>query len=115
MVFIATIKQRHNYEVRMMLISKTQLQNILRVYGKSPNAKVGNTAPGSGAIRNDELAISRESRITQKAMQAIKQADDIRLDRVNELEEQISAGTYTVSDDEVAERIIDTAILDRLI
>jgi len=98
-----------------MLISKTQLQNILKVYGKAPGAKVGGVTPGNAVVKNDELAISRESRITQKAMQAIKQADDIRLDRVSELKEQISAGTYTVSDDEVAEKIIETAILDRLI
>lgn len=98
-----------------MLISKTQLQNILKVYGKSPSAKVGNVATGSSVTKNDELAISRESKIKQKAMQAIKQAEDIRPDRVSLLEEQISAGTYTVSDDEVAEKIIDTAILDRLI
>lgn len=98
-----------------MLISKTQLQNILKVYGKAPGAKVGGVASGQAATKNDELAISRESRITQKAMQAIKQAEDIRMDRVTELEERISAGTYTVSDDEVAEKIIETAILDRLI
>ncbi|MGE5390243.1 MAG: flagellar biosynthesis anti-sigma factor FlgM [Deltaproteobacteria bacterium] len=98
-----------------MLISKTQLQNILKVYGKSPGAKVGGAVSGNIVAKNDELAISRESKIKQKAMQAIKQTEDIRLDRVNELEEQISAGTYTVSDDEVAERIIETAILDRLI
>jgi len=101
--------------VREMLISKTQLQNILKVYGKSPGAKVEKAAAGSGVARNDELAISRVSKITQKAMQAIKQAEDIRLERVGELEEQMSAGTYTVSDDEVAEKIIGTAILDRLI
>ena len=98
-----------------MLISKTQLQNILKVYGKTPGAKIGGVTPGNVAAKKDELAISRESRITQKAMQAIKQADDVRLDRVTELEEQVSAGTYTVSDDEVADRIIETAILDRLI
>lgn len=98
-----------------MLISKTQLQNILKVYGKSPGAKVGNVAAGSSAAKNDELAISRESKVKQKAMLAIKQAEDIRPGRVSQLEEQISAGTYTVSDDEVAEKIIETAILDRLI
>lgn len=98
-----------------MLISKTQLQNILKVYGKTPSAKAGNVAYANNAVRNDELAISRESKVKQKAMQAIKQTDDIRTDRVSQLEEQISAGTYTVSDDEVADRIIETAILDRLI
>lgn len=98
-----------------MFISKTQFQNMLKIYGKSPGTKVGKTEPGNNLAKNDELAISRESKVKQKAMLAIKQAEDIRPERVNLLEQQISAGTYTVSDDEVAEKIIQTAILDRLI
>ena len=70
-----------------------------------------NKIPG----KNDELAISNESRIKQRAMQAIKQSEDVRMDKVNQLQEQISSGTYTVNDDEVAEKMIARAIVDRLV
>lgn len=98
-----------------MMISKIQVQNLLKIYGKDNTNKVEpkqlNRIPG----KNDELAISSESRIKQRAMQAVKQAEDVRLDKVNYLQEQISSGTYTVSADEVAEKMIARAIVDRLV
>ncbi len=97
-----------------MIISKTQLLNILKVYNKNDN-KVEKTQAAKATARTDELALSRESKLRQRAMQAARQADDIRLDKVTELQEQISAGTYTLSDDEVAEKMIERALVDRLI
>lgn len=99
-----------------MIISKTQVQNLLKIYGKDnkPN-RVGQSAAVSGAKKEDQLAISDESRIKQKAMQAVKQAPDIRADKVAEMQERISAGTYTLSEDEVAEKMIERAIVDRVI
>jgi len=97
------------------MISKIQVQNLLKIYGKDNTNKVEkkqlNKIPG----KNDELAISSESRIKHRAMQAIKQSEDVRLDKVNHLQEQISSGTYTVNDDEVAEKMISRAIVDRLV
>lgn len=61
------------------------------------------------------MAISSESRIKQKAMQAAKQAEDIRMDKIKDLQERISTGTYTVSDNEVAEKMIERAIVDELV
>ncbi len=98
-----------------MFVSRTQIQNILKIYGKSTGTYEVKPVNNKGVAKNDELALSRESRITQKAVLAAKQADDLRPELVAELQEKIFAGTYTVSDDEVAEKIIDTAILDRLI
>jgi negative regulator of flagellin synthesis FlgM len=98
-----------------MMISKIQVQNLLKIYGKDNTNKVEkkqfNKIPG----KNDELAISSESRIKHRAMQAIKQSEDVRLDKVNQLQEQISSGTYTISEDEVAEKMIARAIVDRLV
>ncbi|ABI67542.1 flagellar biosynthesis anti-sigma factor FlgM [Syntrophomonas wolfei] len=97
-----------------MIISKTQLLNVLKIYNKGDN-KVEKAQAARGAARADELAISRESKVKQKAMHAVRQADDIRLEKVAELQEQISAGTYTLSDDEVAEKMIERVLVDRLI
>jgi len=98
-----------------MIISKTQVQNLLQVYGK--NKKINNIESASAArsMRKDALAISDESRIKQKAMQAIRQAEDVRMEKVQELRERISAGTYTLTEGEVAEKMIERAIVDRQI
>lgn len=100
-----------------MIISNNQVQNLLKIYNK--DFGVGKTNAVSGAkgknMGKDELALSGESRIKQRAFQAARQADDIRQERVDLLREQISSGTYTVSDDEVAEKMIARAIVDRLV
>ncbi|MGR6837104.1 flagellar biosynthesis anti-sigma factor FlgM [Syntrophomonas erecta] len=99
-----------------MIISRTQVHNILKLYGKDPAShRVDKPQESRGKARPDDLAISSESRMKQKAMQAIKQAPDIRMDKVKDLQERISAGTYTLSADEVAEKMIERAIVDHLI
>jgi negative regulator of flagellin synthesis FlgM len=100
-----------------MMISKTQVQNILQAY--AGNLKTNNVNKSNDVkqkfSRPDDLAISGESKIKQRAMQAVKQADDIRTDLVDELQSQISAGTYERTDEEVAEKMISRAIVDRMV
>ncbi len=99
-----------------MIISKTQVQNILRVYGRQfESNRTGKAEEPGNTGRKDELAISRESKLQQKLMQAVKQAGDLRPEKVAELEERMSSGTYVVADDEVAEKMIERALVDRLI
>jgi negative regulator of flagellin synthesis FlgM len=99
-----------------MIISRTQVQNLLKIYSKDNNInRVEKQQLSKIPGKNDELAISSESRIKQRAMQAVKQAGDVRLDKVNQLQEAISSGTYTVADEEIAEKMIARAIVDRLI
>lgn len=99
-----------------MIISKSQVQNILRTYSKQlGNNKINKVDEAKKVTKKDNLAISSESKIKQKVMQAIKNADDIRLDKVSDLKERVSTGTYTISDDEVAEKMIERAIVDRLV
>lgn len=97
-----------------MINSINTIQNIYRIHKTEATAnKVDKTDVVKGkGISGDELAISSESRIKQKALMAIKQAEDIRSDRVDELSQQIATGTYEVADDEVAERIVTDSLLD---
>lgn len=99
-----------------MMISKTQVQNILKAY--AGNLKTDNVNKSKEVkqkfSRPDELAISGASKIKQRAILAVKQAEDIRTDLVNELQGQISAGTYERSNDEVAEKMLSRAIVDKM-
>lgn len=100
-----------------MIISNKYVQSILKIYNKdlkssSPNQTEAFKGTNSG---KDELALSGEGRIKQKAYQVARQADNYRQDRVDLLREQISSGTYIVSDDEVADKMIASAIVDRLV
>ena len=98
-----------------MLIPRTQIQGLLQAYGKNDKSTVNKTNSVRAAVSPDALRISGESKLKQRAMQAAKQSPDVRTDKIDALKARISAGTYTVSNDEVAERIIEQAILDRFI
>lgn len=100
-----------------MIISNTQVQNILKIYNKDLKSSNQNKteAVKTASSSKDELALSGEGRIKQKAFQAARQADTFRQDRVDELREQISTGTYTVTDDEVADKMIARAVVDHLV
>ncbi|MEA1962367.1 MAG: flagellar biosynthesis anti-sigma factor FlgM [Bacillota bacterium] len=97
-----------------MIISSSQVQNLLKTYNKNvqPVNKVNQVeAPKKG----DQLALSKESKITGRAFQAARQAEDVRQDVVNEIKERMSAGTYDVNEDQVAEKMISRAIVDELV
>ena len=100
-----------------MIISNKQVQNLLKIYNKDLKSSTYNkTEAVKGANSSkDELALSGESRIKQKAFQVARQANDFRQERVDLLREQISSGSYTVTDDEVADKMIARAIVDHLV
>ncbi len=99
-----------------MIISNKQVQNILKIYNQDYKSRLNKAEEIKAANSSkDELALSGEGRIKQKAFQAARQANDFRQERVDLLREQISAGTYTVTDDEVADKMIARAIVDHLV
>lgn len=98
-----------------MIISKSQIQNILKAYGSQTSNKLNKKEEVRGALRQDNISISEESRLKQQALKAVKQAADMRTDKVEEIKERISAGTYTLEAGEVAEKMIERALVDRLV
>lgn len=99
-----------------MIISSSQVQNLLKVYGKS--LKLPNQNSSSEVARNkatDNVMISGEGKLMQKAIQAVQQAEDIRPDKVEELKQAVTTGTYEVSPDEVAEQMIYRVLVDKLV
>ncbi|MEN6348142.1 MAG: flagellar biosynthesis anti-sigma factor FlgM [Syntrophomonas sp.] len=99
-----------------MMISRTQVQNLLKVYEKTlGNKQVGKVDSSQPVTKSDDVNISEASKLKQKVLQAVNQADDIRTDKVNEIKAQIDSGTYQVEDGDVAQKMIERTIVDRLI
>lgn len=99
-----------------MIISKAQVQNILKTYAKE--LRSGNVEKGKqvqGKLGKDELSISGDSKLKQRVMQAAIKSEDIRSSLVKELAEKISTGSYEVSNNDVAEKMISRAIIDKII
>ena len=56
----------------------------------------------------DSVQISKQGRDIQIAKQAVKQASDIRTDKVEAIKKQMAEGTYQVSNKDVAEKMVES-------
>ena len=70
-------------------------------------AKVKKQGKSVAANKSDKLEISRVGKDYQIAKKAVKEAPDIREDKVNELKAAIDNGTYEVSANDFAEVLLD--------
>jgi negative regulator of flagellin synthesis FlgM len=89
------------------MIDKIGPNNISRFQptAKPAAAPAVNAAAGKPAV--DQASLSTRARELSLAREAARQAPDVRADRVAALRQQIAAGTYHVSDDLLAQKILD--------
>lgn len=59
------------------------------------------------AASNDKFEISQTAKAYQVAKQAVSAAPDIREDKVAEIKAKMASGTYTVSAEDFAEKVLD--------
>lgn len=65
----------------------------------------GKTEKASGF--SDALQLSQTGKEMQVAKQAVKDAPDIREDKVNELKARLASGNYNVSGEELADKLVN--------
>lgn len=73
---------------------------------KTNNVK--STTKASGHSFSDMLEISQTGKDYQVAKQIVARTPDIREDRVNDIKQRMEAGTYNISAEEVAEKLINS-------
>jgi len=97
-----------------MNISRTQLEGIIRLYQKSSQRteKLNNKTP---KFHTDELSLSEDVREFANAIKLASQADDVRIDKIEELKARIKAGTYNVDGKLVADKIVEELFTEKLI
>jgi negative regulator of flagellin synthesis FlgM len=99
-----------------MIISNNQVQDTLKVYGKQLKTNLVRPKPETSSVAGtDAVSISDEGKLKQKVIQAVKQDDYFRQDKVEELRQAISTGTYSITDEEVAEKMIYRTIVDKIV
>lgn len=92
----------------MRIDAFNQVSQLYRTNGTKKVNKSGNTAAA------DKVEISQIGKDYQVAKQAVSQAPDIREDRVNAIREQMASGTYNVSMDQVADKLIGNFFNDSI-
>ncbi len=78
---------------------------ISQVYQTSAVKK---TAKVSGSSASDQVEISRIGKEYQTAKQAVTAVPDVRTDKVNDIRERMESGTYNISAEEVADKIVNS-------
>ena len=56
---------------------------------------------------NDKYEISDTAKLYQVAKSAVASTSDVRMDMVNDVKARIQAGTYNISSEDVADKILD--------
>lgn len=103
-----------------MIISNSQVQGLIAKYTKD-NLKVNNrgkdelTFPKIQKSKSDQVQVSQDTQAYMVAREAVKKVPDIREERLSEIEERIKTGTYEVTSEEIAEKIIGRSLVDKLV
>lgn len=77
---------------------------VNQIYQTNAAAKTASVAKKQSA--SDKFEISSEAKTYQAAKAAVSQADDVRADKVAMIKAQMEAGTYHVSAQAVAEKMM---------
>ncbi|MEE3392273.1 MAG: flagellar biosynthesis anti-sigma factor FlgM [Lachnospiraceae bacterium] len=77
---------------------------IANVYNTT--SKHANTAKKSGYSFADALSVSVQGKDMAAAKEAVDKAPDVRADKVAYFKEQIAAGTYNVSAEAIADKLL---------
>lgn len=68
---------------------------------------VKSTSKTKSGSFSDKLEISQVGKDYQVAKQIVTQTPDIREDKVNEIKQRMEAGTYEVSSEELAQKLVE--------
>ncbi len=82
------------------------LNKINEIYKAS---SIKSTSKAKGSSFNDMLEISQTGKDYQIAKQIVARTPDVREAKINEIKERMQAGTYNVTIEDVADKLINQA------
>lgn len=101
-----------------MIISNTQIQSLVVQYLKQDAKFTPSKSEDSGKFSNrgtNRTAIAQDFHALSAAKELIRDLPDIREDRLARIQQQVKSGTYEVTDEEVAEKMIGRSLVDKLV
>ncbi len=97
----------------MKIFNNPNINKAMQVYNKKATDKLAKSKGVEGP--KDELALSSKAKEYQIAMNAFKKLPEVREDLVQDLKNQIKQGTYKVTGEEIADKMIESVMIDRKI
>jgi negative regulator of flagellin synthesis FlgM len=96
---------RSNYRVK-----GKPIQDRIKVENKTDTSKSPSGTSSTGSA--EHIAISSKAKDIQKATEAINAAPDTRIEKVDRIKEQLTNGTYSVSSEQLADKILENIITE---
>lgn len=93
-----------------MKISRNQVERVIALYKNVPRPLVEKEN-----ISKDKITLSREGQIFKEIQKAIKESPDVRENRVNELKKDLDSGKYNVTGCDIAEKMVQRFLVDKLL
>jgi len=85
-------------------IDPSRISRILNLYtGQDP--QVRSVKRKNGKV--DEVVLSKEAKVFQEAMRAVKSEPDVRMDKVQEIRARIQSGQYRIDSRSIASKMVD--------
>ncbi|HHY71383.1 MAG TPA: flagellar biosynthesis anti-sigma factor FlgM [Thermoanaerobacterales bacterium] len=98
-----------------MNISRSQLDGIIRTYLKNSGHVKTKSTKKAPEECTDEVSLSEDVQEFARAVKLVSKADDVRIEKVEELKAEINTGTYNIDGKLVADKIIGEYLADKLI
>lgn len=100
-----------------MIISQKQVHSVIRAYLRlRPVAEERPASTVTGSLRGtDKVDLSTEARDISLARQVLAKVPEIREDRVKAIEQAIADGNYDVSDDQIADKMINRLLVEDIL
>lgn len=89
------------------------MDNVFQVYNKNVGVKKAKT--DKMAKETDQIKISDKAIEFQFALQKVKNVEEMRMGKVEEVKSQIKAGTYEINENKIAEKILQDISFDKKI
>lgn len=74
---------------------------------ESERSRPATGQPSEVTNRTDEVAISYQAALMQRASEAVEDAPEVRAEKVEQIRLQIASGKYGVSSMDIARRVLD--------
>ncbi|MBW2663531.1 MAG: flagellar biosynthesis anti-sigma factor FlgM [Deltaproteobacteria bacterium] len=94
--------------------SLTELISHYKINEKKVNSEPEKQVSDS-VVQEEKVSLSSAARDIQQAKKAIEKLPDVREEKVRELRDQIETGSYDVSGEKIAEKMINESTLDVLV
>lgn len=95
-------------------ISRTQVEAVLRSYLDKVN-KLNTTSSSSVNKPNDQVSVSDDARRVSKWVELAREIPDVRPDELQRLRSAMARGNYAPGNEEIAEKILQRLLTDRLL